>query len=533
MHRYRNILLLIPLIVFLFFMNGCEKNKRVHSIKVIENEPLAYSLNGFSYDNYKVEVTYDNGETEVIPLEESMISSYDQLSFYKVGKHTINVTYKKATTSFEIVVDKNSFSEDIKFEDLTLTYDGKPHKLEVVGDLPNGTTVIYKQGNEFTNAGIYDLEASLICDGYYVKTLNATLKINRADYDLSDLTFNDVEAVYDGFNKNVVIVGEIPAGLSVTYQIEDEDHNVGTGNQATDAGQYHITAIFTNNNSNYNAVKSMSATLTIHQREYDLSYVILEDQEFTYDAEEHKLEIAYSAITQTLPKDVQYKYYYDGVETTGGKINAGVYEVEVRFTSLNKNYTVSKGLNATLTINPAVIDISNIVFNSNKYVFEENVTRTIAYDPTTLPQFVHFVGYSSNENETIVQNIAFYNAKKYTVYAHFASDNGNFILSNKGIVEASLEIVKKEIYIQNVIFEDKYFDASATSQKITFKIRGESGDTEEGPIPEMVRFEYSPNNDELKPEGMYNISLRFYTDDPNYTIANSIFTAIVTVGGAA
>ena len=527
MHKIKRILLLIPLLLFMLFTNGCEKHLKVSSIKVVEKESLSYFINGFSYDNYDLEITYENGSIETIPLDESMISSYDQLSFYKVGTHTINVTYKKATTSFDIVVDKNSFPENIKFESQSVTYDGKPHAIEVTGDLPDGTKVIYKQGNEFTNAGIYDLEVSLICDGYYKKTLYATLTINRANYDLSKLKLEDVEAVYDGFSKNVVLSGEVPAGLSVSYEIENENHEVGNGNNAIDAGVYTVTAKFSNTNSNYNSVKPLSATLTIKQKEYDLTYVTLENKQVTYNGEEHKIEIGYTSITQSLPKDVQYDYYYDGEKTTEGKVNAGVYNVEVRFTSLNPNYIVTKKLNATLTINKEVIDISGIKFNGNQFVYEENTKYSIEYDYKTLPQFVRFVGYSSSESDDIVPLVEFENVKKYMVYAHFTCDNENFVLSNKGIVEASLEIVRKEIFLENIIFSDTYFTTADLSQKITFKVRSsETGEyTEEGPIPDFIKFEYSENNDEIKPAGTYIITLRFYSESNNYVIINSNFEA--------
>ena len=70
--------------------------------------------------------------------------------------------------------------EGISFEGANLTYDGKEHSIVVSGNLPEGTNVAYT-ANKATNAGIYNAAATLSCVGYESKTLNATLKINKAD----------------------------------------------------------------------------------------------------------------------------------------------------------------------------------------------------------------------------------------------------------------------------------------------------------------------------------------------------------------
>ena len=92
--------------------------------------------------------------------------------------------------------------------------------------------------------------------------------IEKADYDMSGVTFEDGSFVYDGSAKSIAISGSLPVGVTVSYS------GVGTtaggeevafdGNSATEIGVYTITATFTIEDSqNYNEIASMTATLTI------------------------------------------------------------------------------------------------------------------------------------------------------------------------------------------------------------------------------------------------------------------------------
>ena len=52
--------------------------------------------------------------------------------------------------------------EGVTLPDLTVTYNGSEHTVEVVGSLPAGATVTYT-GNKATNAGTYTASAKLEC----------------------------------------------------------------------------------------------------------------------------------------------------------------------------------------------------------------------------------------------------------------------------------------------------------------------------------------------------------------------------------
>ena len=94
-----------------------------------------------------------------------------------------------------------------------------------------------------------------------------------------------------------------------------------------------------------------------------------------------------------------------------------------------------------------------------------------------------------------------------------------------------MEITKKSIRIENIVFQDAHFTTADASQKITFKVRSpETGEyTEEGPIPDFIKFKYSENNDEIKPAGTYIVTLDFYSESTNYSIEISRFEAYVII----
>ncbi|MBO5737661.1 MAG: bacterial Ig-like domain-containing protein [Clostridia bacterium] len=178
---------------------ACKEDRAAQSIALNDysaETPLEVSMGGFSYSNYTVTITYDNGETEAITLTEEMISETDKLKFYQEGKNDITITHKGVSTTVSINVYRKEFSENVQLNDVTTTYTGEAFTVEVEGDLPGGTKILYPQGNVFQSAGSYDMTAVLQCEGYVTKTLSARIVIGRATYDLSNAQLYD-ESVAD------------------------------------------------------------------------------------------------------------------------------------------------------------------------------------------------------------------------------------------------------------------------------------------------------------------------------------------------
>lgn len=79
--------------------------------------------------------------------------------------------------------------------------------------------------------------------------------IAKAAYDMSKVAFTDSTVTYDGKKHSITVEGELPDGVTVSY----EDNN------RVDAGTYTITASFSGDEKNHEKIDDMTATLTIEK----------------------------------------------------------------------------------------------------------------------------------------------------------------------------------------------------------------------------------------------------------------------------
>ena len=264
---------LIALLVCLASV-GCSQQERISSISLKGYDPntaIEIPIGVFDYSAYTVEVTYNTGRTEEVPLTEEMIVEADVLKIYREGTHDIGMLYGGVGFTFRISVKRGTFGE-LRFpENNVFVYDGKAHSVEVEGDVPANAIVTYPEGNTFVNAGTYDVRAVVTCEGYVTQTLSTTVKVERANYDMSGIRFTSKEVVYNGKPHTIAISGTVPEGVSAPTYYVDENKT----SSAVDAGTYKIKAVFETQNSNYNVIPPMEATLKILPAQLDLSAVDL------------------------------------------------------------------------------------------------------------------------------------------------------------------------------------------------------------------------------------------------------------------
>ena len=374
--RIKKIWLTIILICCsILFFASCEEERLAQSISLngySSETPLELSIGKFSYQDYTLSVTYNDEGTEELALREDMISETDKLKFYQEGRHTVAVTYKGAETSIEINVSRNQFPDNVQLNGFTATYNGTPFTVEVEGDIPGGTKILYPQGNTFQNAGSYDMTAILQCDGYATKTLSARVNIEKATYDVTNAQLYNATFVYNKDAHGLAIKGKtvedgkggilhspatLPQGVSVGYSItkikngkgEDiaqDKQQVVEGNKAIDAGVYKVCAQFKGDGGNYNAIPDSVAYLTIERATYDMSKIEFAHNTVTYSGKAHALSIAQNS---KLPSDVEVLYQIKQLKDGAGEsltdtykagntaINAGVYLVKASFNILGKN----------------------------------------------------------------------------------------------------------------------------------------------------------------------------------------------------
>ena len=224
-----------------------------------------------------------------------------------------------------------------------IIYDGSPvtagTDFTVTGADGVEFTYLYKTaGGEFisglpTNAGEYTVSACGLNGEKQFFSAQFNITVAKADYITSGITFDPDSVTYDGEAHSLAISGDLPTGVTVTYD----------GNGNTNVGVYTVTAKFAVSDANYNEIDDMTATLTITKATYDMSGITFADDSVLFNGEEQSL-----AISGTLPTGVTVTY--EG----NGKIAAGTYTVTAKFAVGNDNYNAIPDMTATLTIEKGV-----------------------------------------------------------------------------------------------------------------------------------------------------------------------------------
>lgn len=424
--HYIPIITIICALFISVFLASCTGYRSISGIEMKNKETINVVSGNFIYEDVKVIVKYSAGDTREVTLTEDMIPDSDKLNFYKIGEHEIRVVYNdRYLTTMKINVVRDEFDDVYKLEDLTCDYDGQPHKIEINYELPEGATVEYPYGNSFTNAGVYEVVAVISKSGYNSLRLSATLTINKAKYDLSNVKFESQTFDYDGTAKNEEVVAtNLPEGVSVEYEIYNADKSVRLKN-AIDAGTYVIVAKFSSSDENYDQMSTMEATVTINKSTYDMSTVSIEDATKEYDGKAFEARLAEQS---TLPQGVnaKFKYYNSEGAEIESCINAGEYKVVATFEGNATNYEEIKPMEAKLTITKKQVILDGVVsFNSSTYNFDRK-PHPLAIEGR-LPENVT-VEYENNDQ------IA---AGEYKVIAKFSNSNPN----------EELDITRLEAYL--------------------------------------------------------------------------------------
>ena len=145
-----------------------------------------------------------------------------------------------------------------------IVYDGSPvaEGVDFTVDGADGVTLPYSyktvSDDDFTaglptNAGDYTLSAYALNGEKQFISIVFDITITKATYDMSGIKFADGNFTYDREAHSIAISGTLPAGVSVSYDV----------GYKVNAGEYTVTATFTGDSANYNAIPAMTAKLTI------------------------------------------------------------------------------------------------------------------------------------------------------------------------------------------------------------------------------------------------------------------------------
>ncbi len=258
--------------------------------------------------------------------------------------------------------DDKSKSNLKNFEGLALTsisvdYDGTEKEIVITGTLPEGATVAYTS-NKATNAGTYNATAVVKCDGYNDLTLNATLTINKLNYDLTNTKWDYESAfTYDGTEKKVELLN-LPEGVTVANY---------TSNTAINAGTYTASVTLNYDTTNHRAPNIPNQTWEI--KKATITGITFENKTVEYDSQLHSIELV-----GNIPAGSTTKITYNGYETCSV---SAVGNYTVKLVIENPNYETYE-TTATLTIKSTEEQLYAINQNGKIY-FQNNLDSNKLY----------------------------------------------------------------------------------------------------------------------------------------------------------
>ncbi len=213
----------------------------------------ALVYNGSEQEQTVASVTI-NGETVTFD-----ISGNKQTN---AGSYTLTITGKgdfTGSVTAEWSIAKADGKIDVSGVVTSYTYNGKLQTVNSGAKLNNNEQTLVYTDNTFTtvaegNGKVITVSVAESAN-YNAASATVTITVAKATYDMSGITFEDNTVVYNGEAHTLAIGGTLPSGVTVTYDMSGK----------TESGVYTVTAKFSGDYDNYNAIADMTATLTVKQ----------------------------------------------------------------------------------------------------------------------------------------------------------------------------------------------------------------------------------------------------------------------------
>ncbi len=250
----------------------CNSVVTLTSIEITPNK-TAYDANTLFVDSdIVVTATYSNYETMVLnttDYEVVLPSSYiESKGFQFLGGTQQTITIKAKVNNdisdnYVVTISKAKVEKPTA-DETQYVYNGE----EQTYNLAESDLYTISQ-TTYTNAGSYTITVSLVDKDNYEWTsgnsdaLVYTFTIEKATYDMSGISFENGVFTYDSTAKSLTINGELPAGVTVEYSANNSQTNATTE-------PIEITAVFSGDSANYNAIDNKTATLTINKAYADI-----------------------------------------------------------------------------------------------------------------------------------------------------------------------------------------------------------------------------------------------------------------------
>ena len=312
-------------------------------------------------------------------------------------------------------------------------------------------------------------------------TIALALSACVPEVDMSGVKFESKTVVFDGTEHELTVSGELPEGVTVTYE----------NNKITNVGSVEAIAHFTHENDKV-VIPDMKATLTVTAAKGSADAVIFEDKTVSYDGTEHEL-----VISGALPEGVSVSY------TANKLTKPGTLEVTASFTSTDPNYTYDP-MTATLTVTKAKVDTADIALQTTEFTYD-GTEHSVELKP--LPEYIKY---------TLINNKGI-KADNYTCLVQFDEET-----VDAKPVTLQWKINKADMgedMLEGITFTDKSFTYDGTEHKLAL--------TGAEKLPEGFTVAYSANNSLTKPG---SVQVTATIRNANYN--DKTFTATLSVNRA-
>ncbi|MBR2481068.1 MAG: InlB B-repeat-containing protein, partial [Clostridia bacterium] len=318
-------------------------------------------LNGVSFKN--ATHVYDGNEKELVisgNLPSGVSVSYSSNKLVNVGEIKVTATFsvdESATLPFDslsatLTITKAEAIIDFSQAVTEFTYSGEEHSVSGVV----GSGEVSYQNNVFTNAGEYDVKIFVAESSNYLSgefTIKAV--VNKAN--ITGITFEDAEFMYDVTYKSIFINGTLPENVEVVYE---------NNNQLT-VGEYEVIARFIVNNPNYNEKEAMKATLYIRANVNQVYFVYDENNILTK-------EVLFGSDLLEIPEAPQkdgYNSKWDTSDFTNVRKDLYVYPI-FEIITYNITYVLNGATNnvnnpTSYTIETETITLKDAVVKDGKF----------------------------------------------------------------------------------------------------------------------------------------------------------------------
>jgi len=384
--------------------------------------------------------TYDRTVKNIIAHlnhDETTLEYTPSQGYEDVGEYAITIiaeetdNYYRDTLDVMLIIQKAEIDMlSVDFEDKSWVYDGEEKSLEVTGDIPFEINDIIYHNNSLTDVGQITVTAEFVYDyhNYHtVEDMHATITITQRPLIIS---IHNKQSVY----------GEELEELTCEVENLVEGDDLGLSlfkEEGLIVGEYTIWGEITN--PNY-APEFINGVYTIVKATHDMSNILFEDKQVTYNAVEHTL-----VISGTLPQGVNVEY------TDNKGINVGEYQAKATFVYDEHNYHAIEDMTATLTIVRRDITVS---FSDYEDLIYDGSVKSVGVVLNNIPD------EEEDLSPIITYNKEVLNPGRYTVTVTINNDNYNLVGKNSLDFILYLDKLENQDQVGNkdvIAFADKGF----------------------------------------------------------------------------